>query len=194
MAYTYFKKICKISFAPFWSVLGGISAIFSLVVLAVGDDGPHIQSIAKLILILVGSLFLYRLLILAPYQLWKKAQAELQKLNQSERDPLKAKRKWLLDASSNLFTSAEKLCNQWNTSDAGQRASLSSKYRKDRERVLKLANSFLHEDRVYRAAQDAIQNCDIAISDAEEGLPSFENIKDARASIRILLGLLSARS
>lgn len=158
-----------------------------------GDNAP-VQYIAWAIIAPVLIILLIQLLFLAPYQLWADERAKLEALEKSDVDSLKAKRKRLFEASSGLLTSAKAIFHKWSVSNERKRRYLISDYDGKHSRMTSLTDNFLHKDDIYRAAQDAMNRCNIVIADATEGLPNHNALQEAHEFTKTLLALLDPDS
>ncbi len=187
----YLKQISRKAFGPTWSILGIITGFAAPLADAIWGDNAPVQYIAWGTFIFVAIILLFRLLLLAPYQLWVEDQRKLRLLEKPDVDPLKTARKWLFEASSGLFTSTKKIYHEWSVSDERQRRNMSRDYSEKRARMTSLADYFLYEDDIYRAAQDAMNRCDIMIMGAKDGLPNHQAFQEAHEFTKILLALLS---
>jgi len=190
----YLKRVFKNAFDPTWTIFGIITVVAAPLGDAIWGDNAPVQYIAWGTFTVVSIILLFRLLLLAPYQLWAEDQTKLRALEKPHIDPLKGKRKRLFDASSGLLTSAKKIYHEWSVSDEPQRAYLSRYYSEKRARMTTLADQFLHEEDIYRAAQDAMNRCDIVITDASKDLPNHQALQEAHKFTKVLLALLSAKS
>ncbi len=187
----YLKLIFKKAFGPVWTYFGIITVVAAPVADAIWGDNAPVQYIAWGVFALVLIILLFRLMFLAPYQLWKEERRKLAALDKPDVDPLKAKRKWLSDASSGLLTSGKKIHNEWSVSDVRKREYLMRDYHDKRSRMTALADNFLHEEEVFEIAQDAMNRCDILMTDATEGLPNQNALREAHESTKTLLALLA---
>lgn len=187
----YLKLIFRKAFGPVWTVFGIITVVAAPVADAIWGDNAPVQYIAWGIFAFVLFILLFRLLFLAPYQLWVAEREKLKALEKSNVDPLKAKRKWLFNACSALLTSGKKIHNEWSVSDVRQREFLNRDYHGKRSRMTQLADNFLHEEEIYQAAQDAMNRCDILMADATEGLPNHNALREAHEVTKTLLALLA---
>jgi hypothetical protein len=186
----YINKTLKKAFGPTWTIFAIIAAVATLLGDAIWGEGAPVQFIAWGVGISVALILIFRIFCIAPYQLWKEDQSTLSALAKTDVDPLKAKRDRLLYTSANLFTSAKTINSEWSVSDERQRENLSRSYRGKRKSMTSLADHFSHDEIVYRAAQDAINRCDILITDAEDGLPNQQALLDAYECTKVLQGSL----
>jgi hypothetical protein len=187
----YLKLIRKKALGPVWSVIVFITVITPTVTDAIWPENAPVQRIAWTILAIVIFVALVRLLLVAPYQLWAEEWAKRKALEKPDVDPLKAKGKWLREASSGLLTSSKKTFNEWSVSDKRTRNFLFDDYNTKRSRMTGLADDFLHDEDIYQASQDAMNRCDGVIDDATNGLPDHEALQEAQAFTKILLVLLT---
>lgn len=187
----YLKLIFRKAFGPVWTVFGVITVVAATVADAIWGDNAPVQYIAWGIFAFVLIILLFRLLFLAPYQLWVEERDKLEALEKADVDPLKAKREWLFDASSGLLTSGKKIHNEWAVSDVRKRGFLTRDYHDKRSRMTQLADNFLHEEEIYQTAQDAMNRCDILMAGATEGLPNHNALREAHEVTKTLLALLA---
>lgn len=187
----YLKLIFRKAFGPVWTVFGIVTLVAAPGADAIWGDNAPVQYIAWGIFAVVLVILLFRLLFLAPYQLWVEERNKLETLEKPDVDPLKAKRNWLFDASSSLLSAGKLVHNQWSVSSDRQRKFLAEDYRHKRNRMTQLADHFLHEEVIYQAAQDAMNRCDIIMADAVEGLPNHNALREAHEFTKNLLGLLA---
>jgi len=187
----YLKLIFKKVFGPAWTIFYIITAVAATGADAIWGDNAPVQNIAWGTFAVVSIILLFRLLFLAPYQIWAEDQAKLKALEKPDVDPLKDKRKWLFNASVGLLTSAKKIYHEWSVSDDRERGFLRTGYFDKRSRMTSLADNFLHEEDIYRAAQDAINRCDIVLADATDGLPDNHALEEAHEFSKTLLALLT---
>lgn len=189
----YLKLIFKKAFARAWTVFGVISAVLATLAAAVWGDNAPTQHIASFILAAVSIILLANLLFLAPYKLWADERAKREALEKPEVDSLRAKRKQLFEASSSLLTSTKAIFHEWSVSDVRKRGYLTRDYHAKHSRMTSLADNFLHEDEIYRAAQDAMNRCNIAKTDATEGLANHNALQEAHEFTKSLIRLLDER-
>jgi hypothetical protein len=168
-----------------------ITTVAALPVNAIWGDNAPDQKIAWIIIGLAAVGLLFRLLFLAPYQLWAADQIKLRAFDDLLGDPLKDERKWLLTEAAGLLTSTKIVFHEWSVLDALQRENLNRDYHQKRARMTALADNFLHKEGIYQAAQDAINRCDISIFDAESGLPNHNALREAHEFTKILITQLS---
>ena len=190
----YLQLIFKKAFARAWTVYGVISAVLATLAAAVWGDNAPTQYIASFIMAAVSIILLTNLLFLAPYKLWVEERAKREALEKPDVDSLKTRRNQLFEASSGLLTSTKAIFHEWSVSDVHKRGYLTRDYHAKHFRMSSLADNFLHEDDIYRAAQDAMNRCNIAKVDATEGLPNHNALQEAHEFTKILLLLLNAYS
>jgi hypothetical protein len=188
----YLNLIRKKAFGPIWTILSIVMNSLALLATAVWGAMLPEQYIAWAILAVVPIIMVFRLLVLAPYQLWAEDQTKLEALEKREVDPLKSQRKSLEAAASGLLTSATAIYHEWSVLDEQQRKHLTRRYSRNRVRLTDVADRFLHEDDTYRAAQDAKNRCDIVMSEARDGRLDMKDLLEARGTTKLLLRLLSA--
>ena len=186
----YLNLIWKRAFGPTWTIFVVITVLAPWIADAIWGENQPVQYIAWAIFGVALLIVAFRLLI-APYQIWAEDQAKIEALETPGEDPLKSRKKRLSDASSGLLTSAKAIYNEWSVSDERRRGYLQSDYNDKRKRATSLADGFLHQEDVYRAAQDAMNRCDILIDDAREGLPNRDNFTEAHEYTRTLITLLA---
>ena len=187
----YLKLIFKKAFGPVWTFFGIITVVAAPVADAIWGNNAPVQYIAWGTFALVLIILLFRLLFLAPYQLWKEERRKLVALEKPDVDLLKTKRQWLSDASSGLLTSGKQIHNQWSVSDARKREYLMRDYHDKRSRMTGLVDNFLHEEKIFKIAQDAMNRCDILMFDATTSLPNQNALREAHESTKTLLALLA---
>jgi hypothetical protein len=187
----YLNLISKKVYVPVWSMIGFITVIADPITDAIWPEDAPVQDIARAIIAFVILVAFVRLVLVAPYQLWAEERAKLVDLEKLEADPLRVQRKLLLKASSHLFTSSEEIYNEWKSSDQRKRDLLLEGFSSKRACMNILADRFLHEDDIYKAAQNAMQHCYIMMDDATAGSPDHKALQDAHKYTKRLLVLLT---
>lgn len=187
----YLKLIIGKAFGPAWTIFGAVTGVAAIVSSAIWGDSAQVQPIAMLTIVVVLLILLVRLVI-APYQLWLEDQSKVREPEEPSDDPFKTKRTWLFGASANLLTLAKTIHREWSVSDSRRQLSLNLEYDRKRARMLGLGDSFLIDDKIYRATQDAVNRCDIVISDAKECSPNHSALEEAHNFTKVLQSMLTS--
>jgi hypothetical protein len=183
----FFKKASSKS----WELGAIVTAVLGLAATLVWGDREPMQDDALLTVASFIVVMVVRLLLVVPYQLWAEERAKLVDLEKLEADPLRVQRKLLLKASSHLFTSSKEIYNEWKSSDQRKRDLLLEGFSSKRACMNILADRFLHEDDIYKAAQNAMQHCYIMMDDAKADSPDHKALQDAHKYTKRLLVLLT---
>lgn len=186
----YLKLIWKRAFSRTITLLGGLSTIVAVVADAIWGDNKPVQFLAEFVIAITVIFVLIRL-ILAPYQIWNEDQAKIEHLENAKIDPLNDRKSRLSGAAAEMLSSAKSIYNEWSVSNEKKKKYLRSDYASKRRQVSELSDGLLEYDDVYRAAQDAMNRCDILMDDSVAGHAGRDVFSEAHDYTKRLLILLS---
>lgn len=188
----YIRLVFAKAFGPTWTIVGVIAALAAPFANSIWGSSVSEQYIGWSVFGLIALILCFRLFFLAPYQLWVEANSKIASADTSKEEPPSDKRQRVGNAAAAMLSSGKRLFHEWASAHKRTQPYLSSCYHSDRLRFSKLADTFIHHEELYQAAQDAMNRCDIMVDDTKNGTPDQKSFSEANEYTKKFLMLLLA--
>ena len=190
------RRFLCTAFQPTVRWLDATAIVIAPVARALWGDVVTDEAIAIYIIYFVGAALALRV-VSAPYLIWQEDQAIIDGLQNEVERPERERivqrkirhdlqREELWDCAATLLNKTRDTILKHGTPDEDTRRTMFAEWHSERANLSEKTDRFLNEERIYLAAQDLINRCDIVITEAQQHGEPFNYIKDAVEKAREL--------
>lgn len=159
----YLKAIMAKSFESFWTIFAIVLSLVSLFGVLYFENNATMLEMAALLGISTLIVILFRVVFIAPYQLWLELTQNLIECSNSVRSPQDSAS--LYRAATLAYSAAKKVRNSWSVSAKENSAEIIREYASARETLSNLGDLFLADKKTFALVQDLMNRCDILVDD-----------------------------